>query len=206
MAATAVRIIMYLLGVSCFVASVVFDLKNFSELQEKEKQINSTGKQFCDNARDKYPRAWTFFAFVMCKMFFGVLECILSLLSLRLYDQNSNNNICDTVSLFFSTCFTIFQTFDLLLLVLYSYICLDNNRSNQVPVYLSYGTDDCVESVLGTAVIVFNLAIKKNIMTLCKAICCSEGASKAHKILSRIILILFIVCIILAIMLAVKIR
>ena len=193
-------VLLWIFGVSCFLVSVVFDWKNFTELQENEKQFNTTKNQFCDNVNNGYP--WIFMVFIFCKMICGILEYISGALSLC--KQNNNDNIWDTISLVFCMITTIFQTLDLLLLVLYSYRCLDDDRSHQIQAFISYEKDDFVASVFGTFGIAFNLALKKNILTVFKAVCCSDDASKKHKILSCTCLFFIIVCFVLALMLSAK--
>jgi hypothetical protein len=192
---------LWLFGVGLFVTSVVFDWINFVELRKNDEEIESTGKKPCDFALNKYH--WIFMASVISKMFFGILEYIFSALSLC--EQNDDNSMMDTISLFFNVITTICQALDLLLLVLFSYFCLDDDQIHHVKAFISDAKDDFLAGVLGTAGIIFNLAIKKNILTVFKSICCSNHSGKCHKRLSCTSLFFVLVCIGLAIALLLKI-
>jgi hypothetical protein len=184
MADVCCSVLLWVAGVTLFTTSVVFDLKNFHELRENDEQIESTGKKSCDFALNEYHKI--FLAFVICKMGFGLLEYIFGALSLH-------DNAFSTLSLVCNTITTFFQALDLLLLVLFSYCCLDDDQIHHVKAFISDEKDDFVAGILGTAGIMFNLAIKKNILTVLKAIC-SDDASKLHKRLSCTSLFFIFVC------------
>jgi hypothetical protein len=129
-------------------------------------------------------------------MIFGIVEYIFGALSLC---EPDDDNDFATTSLVCNTFTSFCQALDLLLLVLFSYYCLDDDQIHHVKAFISDEKDDFVAGILGTAGIMFNLAIKKNILTVLKAIFCSDYASKWHKRLSCASLFFISVCIGLAI-------
>ncbi|XP_060595299.1 uncharacterized protein LOC132749518 [Ruditapes philippinarum] len=217
MASTCCSIILWLLGVGFFIASVVFDWGNFYELRKNDEEIKSTGIESCDFALDEYH--WIFMAFVICKMISGIFEYVFG--GLSLCEENEDSNGYDTASLVCNIFTTFFQALDLLLLVLFSYHCLSDDEIHHVRAFISDETDDFVAGVSGSAGLIFNLVIKKNTVTIFKAfidiisVCCGKekryGESYGiqdprthYKVLTWISVLLIFVCIALVIALSMK--
>jgi hypothetical protein len=210
--------LLWIAGVSCFIFGVVFDWFNFEELRKNDIEIEATGNKACDFALDKYH--WTFMGSIICKMIFGFLDNYFGYRSICKEKEKRNKELpfdtdkevkkrkrFETLSLLFNVLTSSFQVMDLLLLVLFSYKCLDSEGRHHVLRFLGDDKDDVIASIFGTAGIIFNLTIKKNILTILKALFCSddEGDNNClQKFLSVLSIILIFVCVSLAIALLLK--
>jgi hypothetical protein len=196
----------------------VFDWFNFEELRQNDTEIEATGNKACDFALDEYH--WIFMASIICKMIFGCLDNIFGYKSIC-KDKGKTNKVMpfetnkeaekskrfDTLSLLFNVLTSCFQVADLLLLVLFSYKCLDSEGRHHVLRFLGDDKDDVIASIFGTAGIIFNLTIKRNILTIFKTLFCSDDKDENRgwqKFLSFLSLILICVCVGLAIALLLK--
>jgi hypothetical protein len=194
--------VLWFAGVSCFIFGVVFDWINFEGLRRNDIEIEDTGNKACNLALNEYH--WIFMVSVICKMLAGFLEYLFGIISIK--KGGEGKNTYDTLSLLFSVITSCFQVADLLLLVLFSYKCLDKEKRHHVLRFLGDDTDDAIASIFGTACIIFNLTIKRNILDILKALCepCPDDNRGCLKILSIFSIILIFVCFGLAIALIIK--
>lgn len=198
----ACKIFLWVAGVTCFIVGVVLDWINFEELRQNDIDLEATGNKACDFALDKYH--WIFMASVIIKMLSGILEYYFGLKSLDTEDETRNKY--DILSLIFNIITSTCQAADLLLLVLFSYHCLDNERRHHVLRFLGDDKDDALAGALGTVGIIFNLTIKRNILTILQSLCspCTKHEHGPLKWLSFFSLLLIFTCVGLAIALVLK--
>jgi hypothetical protein len=141
-------------------------------------------------------------AFVIGKMFFVVPENVLVGISLRIGSDELND--CDTWSLIITFVLSLFQCLDLLLLVIFSFDCLQPGGSNVFHDLIGDTLTDWLSGFFGTAGLILSLTVKKNFSAVSKVArsCCRETEiTTTYRVFSVLLMICVVISVILAIIL-----
>jgi hypothetical protein len=160
------------LGIIFTIVGIVFDWFNFSELRRNQKNIEKTEIECCDYV-NVYP--WIYLALVIIKMCLTVTENVLKGISLRI---GSDELIVwqDKWSLIITFLLSVVQCLDLLLLVIFSFECLQRGGSNDFHDLIWDIINDFLSGFFGTVGLFLSLTVKKHILAVFKVAgsCCRE--------------------------------
>jgi hypothetical protein len=141
-------------------------------------------------------------AFVIGKMLFAVLENVFVGKSLRIGSDKLND--CDTLSLIITFFLSLFQCLDLLILVIFSFECLQPEGSNVFHDLIRDTLNDFLSGLFGTAGLVLSLTVKKHFSAVFKVAgsCCQKKEiTTTYRVFSFLLMICVLISLILAIIL-----